>query len=442
MDGDDSIPTFNLKAVIRETGLKPDTLRAWERRYGLPEPNRSSGGHRLYSQRDIRVLKWLIARQNEGMSISRAVELWRRHEADGKDPLQMPEYATPDGARAPLAFAGGESLAELREAWIGACLSFDEPKAEHVLAQAFAVYPPEVVCFEVLQRGLSTIGDGWYQDEITVQQEHFASGLAIRRLETLIAATPAPTRPGRILIGSPPDEGHIFSPLLLTLLLRRLGYDVVYLGANVPAQRLEHTVTTARPNFVVMPVQQLHTAASLLDVIEALRPMSVPVAFGGLVFNRIPELAERIPGYFLGQRIDRAVQSIEQLLQSPLRVPAAPPLPPGYHEALTGYLKAQIKIEARTWDLMLQSGISPDNLAVANLNIGRNIIAALRLGNVNFLGPDIYWMRELLTNFGVPAHLTGVYLRAYHDAAAAYLGHQGDLLVRWLDEAASMGAGT
>ena len=46
-------PTFNLKVVVRETGLKPDTLRAWERRYGMPQPERTEGGHRLYSQQDI-----------------------------------------------------------------------------------------------------------------------------------------------------------------------------------------------------------------------------------------------------------------------------------------------------------------------------------------------------------------------------------------------------
>jgi DNA-binding transcriptional MerR regulator len=55
-------PTFNLKAVLKETGLKPDTLRAWERRYGLPQPERSPGGHRLYSQRDIDIIKWLMTR--------------------------------------------------------------------------------------------------------------------------------------------------------------------------------------------------------------------------------------------------------------------------------------------------------------------------------------------------------------------------------------------
>ncbi|MBK8782184.1 MAG: MerR family transcriptional regulator [Anaerolineales bacterium] len=80
-------PAFNLKAVLLETGLAADTLRAWERRYGLPTPNRSAGGHRLYSQYDIETIKWLIARQAEGLSISRAVEMWNEHIASGLDPL-------------------------------------------------------------------------------------------------------------------------------------------------------------------------------------------------------------------------------------------------------------------------------------------------------------------------------------------------------------------
>lgn len=80
-------PAFNMKVVVQETGIKPDTLRAWERRYGLPDPQRTAGGHRLYSQYDIDLLKWLLARLDEGMSISHAVTMWRQLEVDGKDPL-------------------------------------------------------------------------------------------------------------------------------------------------------------------------------------------------------------------------------------------------------------------------------------------------------------------------------------------------------------------
>ena len=227
-------PTYNLKVVMKETGIKADTLRAWERRYGLPEPERTPGGHRLYSQYDTETIKWLQARQAEGLRINRAVDLWRSMQDSGQDPLLvLPlEEIKPPVVASEL--VSGETLNEMRENWIAACMVFDEPSAENILAQAFARYPLETVCLEILRKGLSEIGNRWYAGESTVQQEHFASSLAIRRLDALLAAAPAPTRKGRILIGCPPSENHIFSPLQLTLFLRQRGYDVVYLGANVP----------------------------------------------------------------------------------------------------------------------------------------------------------------------------------------------------------------
>ena len=118
-------PAYNLKVVLKETGLAADTLRAWERRYGLPVPQRTAGGHRLYSQRDIETIKWLMKRQADGLSISRAVDMYNDLLASGSDPLgdsvqpaltsamtaqyQSPE-TTLDSSRAAL----GESLHRLQ----------------------------------------------------------------------------------------------------------------------------------------------------------------------------------------------------------------------------------------------------------------------------------------------------------------------------------------
>src|SRR5512135_129521 len=122
-------PAFNLKVVLKETGLGADTLRAWERRYGLPVPNRSAGGHRLYSQRDIETIKWLIKRQAEGLSISRAVDLWKEQIASGADPLAGP-------AQAELVSAASMNLETLRHDWLAACFKFDTLAAEQILNQA------------------------------------------------------------------------------------------------------------------------------------------------------------------------------------------------------------------------------------------------------------------------------------------------------------------
>ena len=131
---------------------------------------------------------------------------------------------------------------------MAAALAFDERSAEaEFLTQAFALYPPEVVCSEVLQKGVRDAGAGWCRGEVTVQQEHYATELAVRRVEALQVASPPPTRQQRVLVACAPHEDHAFSPLLFTFLLRRRGLDVEYLGANVPAQHLDATISAARP---------------------------------------------------------------------------------------------------------------------------------------------------------------------------------------------------
>jgi DNA-binding transcriptional MerR regulator len=432
----DREPTYNLKVVVQETGVKPDTLRVWERRYGLPEPDRTPGGHRLYSERDIAIIKWLTDRKAEGMSISRAVALWRSHEEEGGDPLQLsapaPAVATPTPAPA---LPTGAGIAELRHEWVAACLNFDEQRAEQIATQAFALYPPEAVTLEVIQKGVAELGDRWYAGEVTVQQEHFASSLAIRRLDALITAAPPPSRPGRILIACPPQEEHVIPPLIMTLFLRRRGWDVLFLGANVPPERLESTLATARPKVAILSAQQLFTAANLLDVAPVFREARVPLAFGGRIFNLIPELRRRIPGHFLGERLDEGLQTAEYILTASHLPPApgTPTAPAGYEDALSHYRRHRARIESRLLQSFPDGEIRSDYLALANVALARNLVAALRLGDVNFLGTDLQWVEGLLENFRLPVDQLESYLRAYRSAATAELDHHGRPIIAWFD---------
>jgi DNA-binding transcriptional MerR regulator len=425
-------PSYNLKAVVQQTGLKPDTLRAWERRYGLPQPQRSQGGHRLYSPRDIDTIRWLMARQREGLSIKRAVELWRQLEAEGQDPLHTATLAIAQAASAPDRQAVGETIVKLREDWVAACLAFDEQRAENILTQAFALYPAETVCLEVLQSGVAHMGDGWYQGEMTVQQEHFATALAMRRLEALIVAASAPTRPGRILVACPPEENHTFSPLLLTFLLRRQGWDVLYLGANVPLERMRMTMSAARPQLVILAAQQLHTAATLLALARLLQDERTPVAFGGMVFNVLPAICARIPGHFLGQRLEAAPLAVERLMVAPRPYPPLEDVPGTYHEARKYYGERRARIEAQLNPALERTGIDPEHLAMANAELARNIVAALTLGDMEFAGIVIEWAKKLLGNRGVPTRLLDDYLKAYYRAAETHLDERGQPIVSWL----------
>src|SRR4030042_6292506 len=273
----DNTPLYNLKAVITEVGLSPATLRAWERRYGLLKPMRTPGGHRLYSRQDIEMLKWLVERQNEGLSISRAVELWNRLKSSEQN-LTRERITT---------LPGETILDELRAQWLAAFLAFDDETANHVLDQAFSISAPEIICTEILLKGMAQFGDRWYTGSATVQQEHFASAIATRRVNALLATATAPTRSGRILAACPHGEEPDFILLLFTYLLRRRGWDVVYLGADVPIEDLDTTIQSTAPELILSSAQTLNEAASLRRMAEFLIIKGVPLAYGGGGFVQV-----------------------------------------------------------------------------------------------------------------------------------------------------------
>ncbi|MCB0196873.1 MAG: MerR family transcriptional regulator [Anaerolineae bacterium] len=425
--------TFNLKAVVQETGLKPDTLRAWERRYGLPQPDRTDGGHRLYSKKDIETLKWLVSRQEEGMSISRAINLWHQLDAEGKDPLLLDGFGDVTSSSSVPVYTGGEKTREVCQAWVEACLNFDEQRAEHILNQAFALYSPEVVCFEILQRGLTTVGDKWHKDLITVQQEHFATSLAMRKLEGLVAATPPPSRPGRFVVACAPYEEHSFNPLLITFLLRRHGWEAIYLGADVPAYKMEVTMAQTKPQLVILTAQQLFTAANLMELATVLRSENIHVAYGGLIFNLWPAIRKRIPGYFLGERMDNVPQAIEKNMGTLGVLPNIEPLAEQWQQALDHFQTQRAYIENAVWHQLSPSGVPYDHMAHANAIFGRNIQAALLLGNIEYVGNTFSWVKGLFVADEMDADTLTQYLKAYHAALQQHLSEDvGHPIVEWL----------
>lgn len=426
-------PAYNLKAVLKETGLGADTLRAWERRYGLPTPQRTEGGHRLYSDYDIAMLKWLVARQDEGLSISRAAELWKEQIAQGKDPLQ--ELPKPQAAaQQPISHQPPETgLDSLRAQWLTACLNYNEAAAELTLNQAFSLYPIETVCTELLARALTGIGGLWYENRASVQQEHFASNLAMRRLDALIAAAPLPSRSQTLVVGCPPEEWHNFSSLLLTLFLRRRGLNVIYLGANVPINRFEETLAAVRPSLIVLSAQHLNSAATLAQTANQLYAHGATVAYGGRIFNLHPELTGHIFGHYLGLSLEKGIEKIESLLTTKTEPPAVP-LPSYEHIlALNLFLRKRLLVENSVNEQIRPIALDPAYFAAASQNLGNNLVSALQLGNLDYIAAELSWLENLIRVYHLPPQIVNQYLKIYAQAVNTHLGEGGKIIVDWLN---------
>lgn len=430
----DTTPYYNLKVIVRETGIKPDTLRAWERRYDLLAPARTAGGHRLYSQRDLETIRWLMARQEEGLSIGNAVQLWHDMEAAGRDPLQQTAAPSPTAG---LTAGMVDDLATMREAWLQACMALDTAGAEKQLALALARYAPEQVCLEIIQRGLAQIGEWWYENRATVQQEHFATALAQRQVNALLAAAPPPFRPHLIHLACPPQEQHTFPLLLLALLLRNRGWPVAYFGANVPITQLEGTIAVSRPSLVVLAAQTLPAAGHVLEMARFMQLHKIRLAYGGRIFNEIPALRQRIPGHFLGEDLRVAVANIGSFLVRTASTPAVAPVPAVYRQALESFDRQQRLIDGQAWRILHEEGWTQRLLEMVNLHLAQNIRAALTLGDISLVDHELSWVHQLLTSHQIPPHSLGRYLAVYEQVARERLDRAGQLIVDWLATANS-----
>lgn len=427
------IPTYSLGAVLRETNMKPDTLRAWERRYNLPQPGRSEGGHRLYTRRDIETIKWLLKQQSEGMRIGQAVKLWQHRVAQGEDPLQK-------NNRHEALFADVSDQASLlvrfRQAWLDACLGFDEDKAEQAENEIFARLSPEKALLDVFMPSIREIGELWYTGKANVQQEHFASALLLRRLNTLISNAPSPTRPEKIIVGCPPTEEHDLSLLFLNFFLRRRGFHVIYLGRNVPEEEFKETALAIQPNLIALAAQQLSTAATLEKIAREFIDTNISVAYSGRIFTATPAIRDYIHAHFLGSQMTDVFAVIESLFkQEPkndFQMKANPYKK--LHALFTTYRAAVHSELTRRTE---QRHTFADKLNTSTTYLNENVASALYLGNLELLAPELEWVKHLLHHRQISQMRLDHYLYSYAEGVDTVFGDDGEPLSTWFREKAA-----
>jgi methanogenic corrinoid protein MtbC1 len=368
-----------------------------------------------------------MRRQAEGLSISRAVDMWNEQIASGTDPLA-------GSAQVTLVAPSAGTLDTVRGEWIAACLAFNEAQAEQILNQAFALYPVEAVCMDIIQHGLREIGERWYNNEATVQQEHFSSALAQRRLDALIAAAPQPTRTQMVLIGCTPGERHVFPALLLTLLLRRRGYHVIYLGADVPLLQFDETVQQVKPALVILTTQQLHTASHLRDVAEYLRYSKTHVAYGGRIFNLLPDLRNAIPAHFLGETLEAALENCELLISSNIQAPEVSTATKRDTQIAMDFHQNRTMINTYAFTETNKMDLPFEYMNTAIQSLGDNLYSALSLGHLDALKIEFDWIRGLMQQHNVNAGMLKPFLVAYANAIEKAMGHSGLYISDWLRE--------
>jgi methanogenic corrinoid protein MtbC1 len=219
--------------LSRRTGVSPELLRAWERRYGLFEPARSPGRFRLYSDADLARVEAMKAQLERGLSAAEAARM---------------ALASP--GTAPTA-ASSAALDEPLEALRTALDAFDEPAANAAIDMLLASISVESFLRDVALPLLRELGDRWERGEVTVAQEHFASSLLRGRLLGLGRGWGRGAGP-HALLAAPPGELHDLGLVVVGLTLRDHGWRVTFLGADTPIETVADTARRIDADVVVL----------------------------------------------------------------------------------------------------------------------------------------------------------------------------------------------
>ncbi len=248
---------LNIAALSRRTGVASDTLRKWEKRYGVLQPTRTAGGQRRYSERDIQRVEWLRDRLGEGWRIGEAARVLQERAAP---PLDDP--------------------AELREALIAAALGDDPAQAAATLDQAIAMLPPEQAFREVIAPTLQAVGEAWRCGHISVAQEHAITAKVRARLDQLLADPRGAVR-GSAVLACAPGEHHDVGLLMLAVMLRADGWRVEYLGTDTPARDAVEFAQAIGAAIVCFSATRTPPFEQLCAELDGLDPGQAPALFVG-----------------------------------------------------------------------------------------------------------------------------------------------------------------
>jgi DNA-binding transcriptional MerR regulator len=230
VDGD---PALRIGELSRRSGVSPELLRAWERRYGLLRPTRSPGGLRLYSLDDLERVRLMREHLDAGVAAAEAAALVSRA------PVAQ-DAAIPD-----VAGAGAQSeLAAALDA-------FDEPAAQAVIDRQLATITLDAFLEEVVLPYLRELGVRWQRGEASVAQEHFATSVLRGRLLGL--ARGWGLGPGPLaLLACLPGEQHELGLVAFGLVLSARGWRIGYLGSDTPLDTVRRAAGDLRPELVAL----------------------------------------------------------------------------------------------------------------------------------------------------------------------------------------------
>ena len=218
--------TYPLRTAARLTGLSPELIRAWERRYGVVEPLRTPGGTRRYRAADVERLRLVKAAVDAGHRIGQVARL---------DPAELEQRAA--RSQEPSTGRLDEILSALER--------LDGAEAQRLLSLQLSALGPVPFARELAAPLVREIGERWAADRLPIASEHLATGVLRSMLGSALQPTVASLLGPRIVFATPTGERHEIGLQMAALTALGAGANPIYLGAELPVEELLNSVERA-----------------------------------------------------------------------------------------------------------------------------------------------------------------------------------------------------
>ena len=223
---------FSISDLQKFSGVQPQTIRMWEKRYNALQPIRSEGNTRYYDDDQLKKLLNIVSLSHAGLKISKICKL-------SNNEIQKLLESEIHKTR-----SGDERIEYFISQLIHYAIGYDEFNIDKTLSACIDLFGVETSYKRIIYPLLVRVGLMWCQDSICTAQEHFLSSLIRQKLFTAInniAASPSIINPTWLLF-LPEDESHDIGLLFAHYLLRMRNQRVIYLGANVPLESIKEVM--------------------------------------------------------------------------------------------------------------------------------------------------------------------------------------------------------
>jgi methanogenic corrinoid protein MtbC1 len=283
-------PRHPIGVVSSRTGIPQDLLRAWEKRYEAVVPKRGPTGRRLYSDEDIDKLRLLKRAVAAGRRISDVASLGTGELRDliEEDAAEIGTRATPPQRPA----EGGDFL----QAALDALEQMDKNGLERALSEAAISLSSPALRESVIVPLLQTIGDRWHEGSLRIVHEHFASAAVRSFTSTLGKNVSSPTAPV-LVVTTPSGQRHELGALLAASAGEEYGWNVYYLGPDLPAEELAAAVRQLQPRAVALSVVYQNGNLQLQEELRKLRRYidpAIDIIVGGRAVGSLRPFLEEI----------------------------------------------------------------------------------------------------------------------------------------------------